>query len=148
MAASTRMRVSMESSRSSGIASQSAGAEIDAPSAEKAIGRDGGFVVTFVAGADRGEGNAALFAPGPRPGDVQEDAEEPGFERRAAFEAVDASHSAEPGFLHDLRRHFAVADEGTSDAQHGVVVAVHQGREGGFIAGADACREGRVVAFE
>src|SRR3954467_428024 len=68
---------------------------------EEAIGIDRGFAALGVGCGKRREGVASALAHGAGAGDVRGDAEDPGLQRRAAFETVEALQDAEPRLLHD-----------------------------------------------
>jgi hypothetical protein len=63
-----------------------------------------------------------------------EDREQPGAQRRAPLEAVDAAQHGEPGLLYDLLGDGAAAYEGRGEAQHGVVVVPDDGHERRLVA--------------
>ena len=66
-------------------------------SRQEAIGADRRVVV-----AERRERAAARFAHAPRPGDVDDDSEDPRRQPRATFEALQVAEHDDPGFLHRL----------------------------------------------
>ena len=111
--------------------------------AEEAVRVDGRLVVGVAAEAR--EGHAAALALAPRLGRVREDPEDPGLQRRAALEAVEALEDAEPGFLDDLLGDGAARDEHHRHPQHRGPVAAEQLAEGGFVAGTELRQEALLV---
>ena len=95
-------------------------------------------------GLDRREGQAPGVADGPRAGAVDEDAEDPRPQRRAALEPVEPAHHAEPGLLHDVVDRRVRVQVAASHAPQGTVVPPDQRVEGLLVARAQA-REQRAV---
>ena len=90
-------------------------------------------------------GAAARLANATRAGEVHDDAEEVGAERRAALERVEAPQEAEPGLLGDILGDLARRDVLACDAHERGVVAVDEMREGALVAGAQRGQQGGVV---
>ena len=82
-----------------------------------------------------GRGGVLLGAGRTSP--IDEDAEEPGLERRAPFERLDAPDQAQPGVLHGFLGHGLAGDEAPGQTQHGLLVAAHQGHERFLVAVAE-----------
>jgi len=83
-------------------------------------------------------------------GDVDEDAEHPGAQRRAALEAREAADDAEPGFLDDLLRRGVCGHEAARDPQHERRPAADQLVEGVLVLGAQSLEQlafGRLVGI-
>ena len=106
--------------------------------AEEAIRLDGRLVVGVAAEAR--EGHAAALALAPRLGRVREDPEDPGLQRRAALEAVEALEDAEPGFLDDL------LGDGTARHEHHRHPQHRRARSGGAARGRRLRRRQRSCA--
>ena len=69
-------------------------------------------------------------------GPVNQDAKQPGAERRAALEAADAPQDPDPGFLDHFLCYRAARHIAPGDGQHGVLVFPGQLGECALIAGA------------
>ncbi len=101
------------------------GADQDPPSSKRRRS-----TLALVADVD-GDGALLPHAGGACP--VGEDVEDPGLERGAALEAVDALQDGEPGLLGDLLRDGPAGDEGLGEPDHGRVVGVDELGEGGLV---------------
>ena len=86
-----------------------------------------------------------LLPTGARPGAVEEDPEEPGLERRAPLEALDAADDRHPRLLADLLGHGAAADGRLGQAEQPGLVAVDQFDERGLVAGLEPFDEPDVI---
>ena len=91
--------------------------------------------------AERGERHAARLALAAGARAVGDDPQDPGLQRRAALEAVEALQDAEPGLLHDLLGDGAAAHVAERDPQHQRAVAVDERHERVLVAGAQAREE-------
>jgi hypothetical protein len=106
---------------------------------------DRAFGAVQVARGERRERDRPTLTLGPRLGDVREDPEQPGLERRASFEAADAGERAEPGLLHDLLGNRAVAHEQHRHPEHRRAVRPDERQEDRFVARLEALDDQRLV---
>ena len=87
----------------------------------------------------------ALLAADGRPGPVQEDAEQPGLERRPALEPLDAAHHRQPRVLRDLLGHRPRPDAAWAKPHQPRLVARDELHERGLVAGLQPRDELRVL---
>ena len=102
---------------------------------------DGRAVVAL----ERGERDAAGVADGVGACAVDEDAEDPGAQGRAALEVVKSTDHGEPGLLNDLVGRRARAHERPRDASQRPVVPVDEGPEGSFVSGPQTFEKDAIV---
>src|SRR5713101_2157753 len=95
----------------------------------EAVRADRGLRRADVIGAEAGERHRPPFACGAGLRTVDEDAEDPRLEGRAAFEGPYALDHAEPGVLHHLVRDSAIGDIEAGHAAEARVVLVDEARE-------------------
>jgi hypothetical protein len=100
-----------------------------------------GRLVGVLRGGQSGERHAATFARSAAQSHVREDAEDPGLERRAPLEAVEALQDPEPRLLHDLLGDVARLNVVARHRQHRAVVSLDERLEGLLVAGAQARQE-------
>ena len=77
----------------------------------------------------------ATFADSPFLGDVDQDGEQPGAQRRSTFECGDPLAQCEPGLLHYLFGDLAASHIAARELQHRGRVRVHNLRERALVAG-------------
>ena len=77
-------------------------------------------------------------------GPVDQNAEQPGLERRPSLEPVDAAEHADPGVLDDFLGNGVAGHEGASETQERRVVPGDERQERGLIAGAEPGQQLRV----
>ena len=106
--------------------------------APEALGIDGRLIAL---GRQRREGDGAGLAHPARLGGVDEDAQDPRSQRRAALEAVDALEDAEPGLLDDLLGDRPRVHVVPRDGEHRGVVAFDERLERALVSRAQAREE-------
>src|SRR6266508_6779074 len=102
--------------------------------ATEALGRDRRPRVLHLFAHERRERHRAALPNAAGLREVRDDAEEPGAQRRATLEAVDAAEDAEPRFLYDLFRHGPLADVETCDPKHRRPMLLHERGKGALVA--------------
>ncbi len=107
---------------------------------DEALGVDRGsrLVVT----RERRERRAARLANATGAGEIHDDAEEVGAERRASLEAVETPQEADPGLLGDILGDLARRDVLARDADERGVVPLDETRERALVAGAQGGQQG------
>src|SRR6266481_6100643 len=97
---------------------------------EEAARVDRGLVIVGVHGRQRRERHRSTLALGPGLCGVREDAKDPGLQRRALLEAVDAADDREPRLLNDLVRNGGTAHVGKGEPPERCVMACDEALEG------------------
>jgi hypothetical protein len=100
-------------------------AGVQAEGAPEPVGSERRGVLVRV-GGEVGEGHRPLLPRAPGAGDVHEDPEDPGLDRRALLEAVDAGDDGQPGLLDDLLGAGSRPHERRGHPAQGRIVAVEQ----------------------
>ena len=89
---------------------------------------------------DRPAGRCAVPSS-PRAGPVDQDAEQPGLERRPTLEAVDTADDAHPGVLDRFLGDRAVRDIRARDPEEGCLVPADENHEGTFVTSSEQLEE-------
>ncbi len=99
----------------------------------EAAGLHGRLVLVQAQVVQGRERHRAVFALGARFGAIGEDGEEPGLERRAAFEAGQALEHGQPGFLRHFFGHGLLGHVQQGHAHQAGVAAVDPAGKGCFV---------------
>jgi hypothetical protein len=115
------------------------------PGTDEAIGIDRGEIAVALLARERREGDRAPLALAARARAVDEDAEDPGAQRRALLEAVEALQRGQPRLLYDVLGDGRAGHVHARDAHHRWGPADDEVHERLFVAGPEALHQRVVV---